>query len=158
MENELLLVWQVVNELTEQLAHNQKLTSALKSQAGVLKVQLYGYVRVSYSYNLKEHASEATAGFALRRVNTDISKGPSRTSEIGLELSGLTELFESETERLNAQIIIENQTLLHENKQLSLLLKEYEGTMDTIMSKFRNHAVRSFFWRFSFIFSKIRMR
>lgn len=109
MDNELLLVWQVVNELSEQLSHNQKLASALKSQAGVLK----------------EHASEATAGFALRRVNADISK----------------ELFESETERLNAQIIIENQTLLHENKQLSLLLKEYEGTMDTIMSKFRNHAL-----------------
>jgi hypothetical protein len=52
------------------------------------------------------------------------------------------ESFESEVERMNAQIVIENQTLLHENKQLSVLLKEYEGTMDTIMSKFRNHAVR----------------
>lgn len=38
-------------------------------------------------------------------------------------------------------MIIENQTLLHENKQLSLLLKEHENTMETIMSKFRNHAV-----------------
>ncbi|KDR85558.1 hypothetical protein GALMADRAFT_132240 [Galerina marginata CBS 339.88] len=109
MENDLLLVWQVVNELSEQLAHNQKLTSALQSQAGVLK----------------EQATQATAGFALRRVNADISK----------------ETFESELERLNAQIIIENQTLLHENKQLSHLLKEYETTMDTIMSKFRNHAL-----------------
>ncbi|KAH9486417.1 hypothetical protein JR316_0000481 [Psilocybe cubensis] len=109
MENDaLVLVWQVVNELSEQLAHNQKLTAALQSQAGVLKA-----------------TTQATAGFALRRVNADISK----------------ELFESELERLNAQIIIENQTLLHENKQLSLLLKEYEGTMDTIMSKFRNHAL-----------------
>ncbi|PPQ79861.1 hypothetical protein CVT25_002917 [Psilocybe cyanescens] len=107
MENDaLMLVWQVVNELSEQLTHNQKLTAALQSQAG-------------------DQASQATAGFALRRVNADISK----------------ELFESELERLNAQIIIENQTLLHENKQLSLLLKEYEGTMDTIMSKFRNHAL-----------------
>ena len=52
------------------------------------------------------------------------------------------ESFESEVERMNAQIVIENQTLLHENKQLSILLKEYEGTMDNIMSKFRNHAVR----------------
>jgi hypothetical protein len=43
---------------------------------------------------------------------------------------------------MNAHIIIENQTLLHENKQLSMLLKEYEGTMETIMAKFRNHAVR----------------
>lgn len=40
-----------------------------------------------------------------------------------------------------AQLVIENQTLLHENKQLSLLLKEYESTMETVMSKFRNHAV-----------------
>lgn len=52
------------------------------------------------------------------------------------------EFFESELERMNAQIVIENQTLLHENKQLSMLLKEYEGTMETVMSKFRNHAVR----------------
>ena len=52
-----------------------------------------------------------------------------------------TEYFESELERMNAQIIIENQTLLQENKQLSQLLKEYEGTMETIMSKFRKHSV-----------------
>ena len=55
------------------------------------------------------------------------------------------ESFESELERMNAHIIIENQTLLHENKQLSALLKEYEGTMETIMSKFRNHAVWSYY-------------
>lgn len=59
-------------------------------------------------------------------MNTDISK----------------ETFESELERTNAQIIIENHTLLHENRQLSLLLKEYEQTMETIMTKFRSHAVR----------------
>ena len=83
MDNELLLVWQVVNELSEQLAHNQKLTSALKSQAGVLKVKTpWLYSTVSYPYKLKEHASEATAGFALRRVNADISKGPSRICEL----------------------------------------------------------------------------
>jgi len=51
MDNELLLVWQVVNELSEQLAHNQKLTSALKSQAGVLKVKkLCGYIRPWLTY------------------------------------------------------------------------------------------------------------
>lgn len=53
------------------------------------------------------------------------------------------ETFESELERHNAQLIIENQTLLHENKQLSILLKEYESTLETIMQKFRTHAVRS---------------
>lgn len=74
---------------------------------------------------LRTQASNSVSGFALRRFNTDLSK----------------EFFESELERTNAQIVIENQTLLHENKQLSLLLKEYESTMDTIMAKFRNHAL-----------------
>jgi hypothetical protein len=83
MDNELFLVWQVVNELSEQLAHNQKLTSALKSQAGVLKVKtLWLYSTMAYPYELKERASEATTGFALRRVNADISKGPSRFREL----------------------------------------------------------------------------
>jgi hypothetical protein len=54
------------------------------------------------------------------------------------------ELFESEAERTNAQAIIENQTLQNENKQLSQLLKEYEQTLETVMSKFRSHAVSPF--------------
>ncbi|CCM03763.1 uncharacterized protein FIBRA_05909 [Fibroporia radiculosa] len=74
---------------------------------------------------LKDEAAHSVSGFSLRRFNTDISK----------------ETFESELERANAQIIIENHTLLHENRQLSLLLKEYEQTMETIMSKFRSHAL-----------------
>lgn len=60
----------------------------------------------------------------------------------GSDPASAAETFESELERLNAHFIIENQTLLHENKQLSVLLKEYENTMETIMTKFRNHAVR----------------
>ncbi|KAJ7597303.1 hypothetical protein C8J56DRAFT_919714 [Mycena floridula] len=109
MDNEMLRVLQLVQELGEQLSHNQKITSALQNQANALKAQ----------------ASHNGSGFALRRFNTDLSK----------------EFFDSELERMNAQIVIENQALLHENKQLSVLLKEYEGTMDTIMTKFRNHAL-----------------
>jgi len=37
---------------------------------------------MAYLYKLKEHASEATTGFALRRVNVDISKGASRIREL----------------------------------------------------------------------------
>ncbi|KAG9314007.1 hypothetical protein JVU11DRAFT_4785 [Chiua virens] len=109
MDNDLLRAWLLVHELSDQLAHNQKMTSTLYSRAT----------------SLKEQASHCGSGFALRRFNTDISK----------------EVFESELERMNAQCIIENQSLLHENKQLSLLLKEYENTMETIMTKFRNHAL-----------------
>ncbi|KAF5375233.1 hypothetical protein D9758_000512 [Tetrapyrgos nigripes] len=109
MENELFRVWHLINDLSEQLAHNLKMTKTLQQQAGALKTE----------------SANAGSGFTLRRFNTDISK----------------ELFDSELERMNAQIIIENQTLLHENKQLGLLLKEYETTLDTIMTKFRNHAL-----------------
>ncbi|KAH0837976.1 hypothetical protein J3R83DRAFT_6213 [Lanmaoa asiatica] len=109
MDNDLLRAWLLVHELSDQLAHNQKMTNALQSRAA----------------SLKEQAAHSGSGFALRRFNTDVSK----------------EAFESELERMNAQFIIENQTLLHENKQLSLLLKEYENTMETIMTKFRNHAL-----------------
>ncbi|KIK70469.1 hypothetical protein GYMLUDRAFT_118309, partial [Collybiopsis luxurians FD-317 M1] len=74
---------------------------------------------------LKSEAAETNSGFTLRRVNVDLSR----------------EFFESELERTNAQIIIENQTLKHENRQLSMLLKEYESTLETIMVKFRNHSL-----------------
>lgn len=74
---------------------------------------------------LKTQATDLASGFTLRRVNTDISK----------------EVFESELERQNAQIIIENHQLLQENRQLNGLLKEYEQTMETIMNKFRSHAL-----------------
>jgi hypothetical protein len=65
--------------------------------------------------------------------------------ECGSECSCFfSEVFESELEKKNAQSIIENQTLQHENKQFSMLLKEYEQTMETVMSKFRGHTVRLF--------------
>ncbi|KIP11728.1 hypothetical protein PHLGIDRAFT_124628 [Phlebiopsis gigantea 11061_1 CR5-6] len=79
----------------------------------------------SLAGSLKGQASDLAVGFTLRRVNTDISK----------------EVFESELERQNAQIIIENHALLQENKQLNGLLKEYEQTMEIIMNKFRSHAL-----------------
>ncbi|KAF9270821.1 hypothetical protein L218DRAFT_889658 [Marasmius fiardii PR-910] len=110
MDNDLVRVWHLINELSDQLAHNYKITKTLQSQANLLK---------------NETTQISSTAFSLRRFNTDITK----------------ENFDSELERVNAQMIIENQTLLHENKQLSLLLKEYEGTLETIMSKFRNHTL-----------------
>jgi hypothetical protein len=35
----------------------------------------------------------------------------------------------------------ENQALTNDNKQLSVLVKEYEQTLESVMSKFRIHAV-----------------
>ena len=60
----------------------------------------------------------------------------------------LTEHFTSELERLSVALIMENQSLLHENKQLNSLMQEYEQTLETVMSKLRGHCVRftSFSW------------
>lgn len=52
-----------------------------------------------------------------------------------------TEQFESELERFNATLVLENQALQYENRQLSMLLKDYEGTLDNVMAKFRTFAV-----------------
>ncbi|TFY50879.1 hypothetical protein EVG20_g11279, partial [Dentipellis fragilis] len=80
---------------------------------------------LSRADNLKAEAKDVQTGFSLRRYNVDLSK----------------ETMESELERTNAHILIENQALLQENKQLSQLLKEHEETMHTVMEKFRCHSL-----------------
>ncbi|ETW86807.1 hypothetical protein HETIRDRAFT_306225, partial [Heterobasidion irregulare TC 32-1] len=74
---------------------------------------------------LKAESADLHSTFNLRRFNVDLSK----------------ETIESELERTNARTIIENHTLTQENRQLSMLLKEYEQTMETVMSKYRSHAL-----------------
>ncbi|KAM0791232.1 hypothetical protein ACM66B_005713 [Microbotryomycetes sp. NB124-2] len=73
---------------------------------------------------LKNQAVHTQTGFTLRRFNIDVSQ----------------EEFESELERLNVQLVLENQNLQQENRQLSALLKDYESTLDTVMAKFRAYA------------------
>jgi len=108
MDNDLLRLWALVAELSDQLNNNRAMTAALQAQANQVKGQ----------------AIHSGTGFVLRRFNTDLTK----------------EVFESELERMNATLVLENQTLLHENKQLSSLLKEYEQTLETVMAKFRAQA------------------
>jgi hypothetical protein len=43
---------------------------------------------------------------------------------------------------MNAALGEENQTLVHDNKQLGALIKEYEQTLEGIMDAFRKRAVR----------------
>lgn len=71
---------------------------------------------------LKGHALHSGTGYTLRRFNLDISK----------------EKFESDLEKINAQLVMENHTLAHENKQVNVLLREYEQTLEQIMAKFRS--------------------
>jgi hypothetical protein len=59
---------------------------------------------------------------------------------------GLTspEEYDAELERMNSAMMAENQALQHDNKQLNVLIKEYETTLETVMGLFRQRAVRFF--------------
>jgi hypothetical protein len=41
MDSDLVRAWQLINELSEQLSHNQKIIATLSSQAGILQVRVY---------------------------------------------------------------------------------------------------------------------
>lgn len=60
MDRELLKVWQLVHDLSEQLAHNQKITASLQNQAQSLQVSLRDpkHTRSSHHHSL----------FSLRRT------------------------------------------------------------------------------------------
>lgn len=53
-------------------------------------------------------------------------------------------MYESELERMNVAMTEDNHALQRDNKQLNALIKEYEQTLETVMSAFRNRAVRAF--------------
>ncbi|GJJ09212.1 hypothetical protein Clacol_003434 [Clathrus columnatus] len=108
MDNDLMQLWRLVSELTEQLAQNRAITASLQAQAG----------------SVNSAASHQGTGFALRRFNTHLSQ----------------EAYEAELEKLNNNFVQQNSDLQNENKQLASLLKEYEQTLENVMSKFRTHA------------------
>ncbi|KAF9013436.1 hypothetical protein BDQ17DRAFT_1231254 [Cyathus striatus] len=89
------------------------------SQNRSQSVSLYGLAG-----NIKNQALHSQTGFVLRRFNLDKSK----------------EEYDAELEQMNAALSADNQALQHDNKQLSTLIKEYEQTLETLMSTFRNRA------------------
>ena len=52
-----------------------------------------------------------------------------------------TEDYDVELDRMTNAITAENQALQYDNKQLNLLIKEYEQTLETLMTTFRKRAV-----------------
>jgi hypothetical protein len=46
-----------------------------------------------------------------------------------------SEEYDAELERMNTSMITENQGLQHDNKQLNTLIKEYEQTLENLMSE-----------------------
>ena len=154
MDSDFLRAWSLIHDLSEQLAHNQKMISTLASQAGLLQVRA---VREPRGYFLR---CVSDIRYSIRRLRLDsfqlrvsISTDSTRTfPKVCCALhpyccdplyfdASVTEKFESERERTNAATVIENHALVQENRQLSLLLKDYEHAMENIMSKFRSYTV-----------------
>jgi hypothetical protein len=51
------------------------------------------------------------------------------------------EAYDAELERMTTSMAAENQSLQHDNKQLNSMIKEYEQTLENLMSAFRTRAV-----------------
>jgi len=79
---------------------------------------------ISQTGDVKNQSIHSQTGFVLRRFNLDKPQ----------------EEYNAELEHMNAAIMAENQSLQYDNKQLSALIKEYEQTLESIMSTFRNRA------------------
>lgn len=79
---------------------------------------------IAHASEIKSQVFHAETGFALRKFNLDIPKDE----------------YESEVTRMNANLLQENIALQNDNKQLSVLLKEHEQAVESIMNTFRHHA------------------
>ncbi|KAI0084833.1 hypothetical protein BDY19DRAFT_969465 [Irpex rosettiformis] len=107
-DTDVMRVWNMLNEVSEQLAQNRNTSIGLHSLAAGVKTQ----------------AIHSQTGFVLRRFNLDKSQDE----------------YNAELERMSAQMITENNTLQNDNKQLNALIKEYEQTLENVMSTFRTRA------------------
>ncbi|KAL0960999.1 hypothetical protein HGRIS_005992 [Hohenbuehelia grisea] len=107
-DQDLMQLWALIGELSEQLNQNRSLAVSLYAQAN----------------NVKSQSVHAQNGFVLRRFNMDKSQ----------------DAYDSELERMNIAISSENLGLQHDNKQLNALIKEFETTLETLMTNFRNKA------------------
>ncbi|KAF8555739.1 hypothetical protein OG21DRAFT_822826 [Imleria badia] len=106
------------SELVQLLNTIQELSEQL-AQNRSLSVGLHASAGV-----VKTQAAHSQTGFVLRRFNLDKPQ----------------DVYDAELERMNASLAAENQGLLHDNKQLGVLIKEYEQTLESVMGAFRTRA------------------
>ncbi|KAH9926078.1 hypothetical protein B0H21DRAFT_781358 [Amylocystis lapponica] len=78
----------------------------------------------SLAGGIKSQAIHSQTGFVLRRFNLDKPK----------------DAYDAELERMNTAMSAENQTLQNDNRQLMALIREYEQTLENVMTSFRTRA------------------
>lgn len=68
-----------------------------------------------------------------------------QSNSSNLKACVVTEEYNAALEKMNAQMSAENTALANDNKQLGTLVKEYEQTLENVMTAFRVRAVRHLF-------------
>lgn len=145
MEQEIHRIWILISELSDQLAQNNRVAAELHAQIQTLKACISSWPSPFFSkidpatigtsrFSLKDHRSSPIQ-YELEHWFVDGLLG--REAHTSL----FAELFDSELERSTVGLIVENQGLLQENKQLTSLMTEYERTLRTVMSKFQQYVV-----------------
>ncbi|KAG1872328.1 hypothetical protein DFJ58DRAFT_761035 [Suillus subalutaceus] len=107
------------NDLIDHLFNSVQELSELLTQNRSISFSLHASAGA-----IKTQAAHAQTGFVLRRFNLD----------------KVQDAYDGELERMNASLAAENQTLQHDNKQLGALIREYEQTLESVMSAFRTRA------------------
>jgi hypothetical protein len=129
---------------SEQLSDNRALTEQLKARSENVKVSAFSF-GISQTTTTTTNPSRAKPPTSVPAFH---SGGSTSTCQMVMLVYTLASTiliipveFASEIEAFASHLVLENQTLQHENKQLNTLLKEYEQTLETVMGKFRGVAV-----------------
>ena len=173
-DQEMMRLWGVISDLSEQLNQHRATANLLKSQAEGIRVSFCDVVHVvdvliyrvlcviESSHPLSNRLRVAQVRvrtcnrfqtmFILQvyRFNMDKSQGLytifSSATFSSTHVPWRTEEYDAELDRMTNAVVVENQGLQYENKQLNLLIKEYEQTLETLMTTFRKRAVSSSCW------------
>jgi hypothetical protein len=147
-EQELVRLWGIIGELSEELSRNRALSVTLYDQVGNAKVSCdplsSEFVHADDDIRIRPPTLKAdlccvVSILTRRRVCIRLALvNPFRSDD--LTFLG-KEAYDGELERMNNAMSAENQGLQYDNKQLNALIKEYEQTLETLMITFRNQAV-----------------
>lgn len=160
-ESELVQLLNTIQELSEQLAQNRSLSITLHTSAGAVKVRALpaGLVDTKStsadsgcSLSNRLCAKEVRLKWGvIKHIHINCLQVQSRQASRYLREPDVyfwltrivtVDVYDAELERMNASLAAENQGLLHDNKQLGVLIKEYEQTLESVMGAFRTRAVR----------------
>lgn len=79
---------------------------------------------------------------SIGSTSTSLKVCEEKAVRIFITTTAPVDVYDAELERMNTSLAAENQGLLHDNKQLGALIKEYEQTLESVMGAFRTRAVR----------------